>query len=154
MAREIIKRELLAILMESPCYFSIPLRKRLEFIKFFSQQSVFHHLCKYNSQMISVKSDQKRPDFVKAIYIPQKINRVLPTSCREGIGNVGMGNHLGIFAASRVGLQLWKVPRPLNRWSNIFGKPRTGKEKAEYSQTNHRRGSHCHKQPGSRNGIT
>ncbi len=33
-----IKRELLAVLMESPFYFTIPLKRRLEFIKFFSQR--------------------------------------------------------------------------------------------------------------------
>jgi hypothetical protein len=32
------KREILAVLMESPFYFTIPPRERLEFLKFFSQQ--------------------------------------------------------------------------------------------------------------------
>ena len=57
MARARFKKELLAVLMESPLYFSIPLQKRLEFIKFFSQQSVYHQLCKYNNYLISLKSD-------------------------------------------------------------------------------------------------
>jgi hypothetical protein len=35
-----IQRKLLAILMESPLYFTIPLKRRLEFIKFFSQRFV------------------------------------------------------------------------------------------------------------------
>jgi hypothetical protein len=38
MARARIERDLLAILMESPLYFTIPLKRRLEFIKFISQQ--------------------------------------------------------------------------------------------------------------------
>jgi hypothetical protein len=36
-----IKREIVALVMESPLYFTIPLRKRLDFIKFLSQQTVF-----------------------------------------------------------------------------------------------------------------
>ncbi len=36
----IIRRELLAIFMESPLYFKIPLRERLEFLKLFSEQSL------------------------------------------------------------------------------------------------------------------
>jgi hypothetical protein len=38
MASAHIKREILAVLMESPFYFTIPPRERLEFLKFFSQQ--------------------------------------------------------------------------------------------------------------------
>lgn len=40
MASSYIRREILAVLMESPFYFTIPLRKRLEFLKLFSQQSL------------------------------------------------------------------------------------------------------------------
>ena len=40
-----IKREIVAVLMESPLYFTIPLKKRLEFIMFFSQQPVYNHIC-------------------------------------------------------------------------------------------------------------
>jgi hypothetical protein len=36
-----IKREIVAAFMESPLYFTIPLDKRLEFIKFFSQPTVY-----------------------------------------------------------------------------------------------------------------
>jgi hypothetical protein len=36
-----IKREIVAAFMESPLYFTIPLDKRLVFIKFFSQPTVF-----------------------------------------------------------------------------------------------------------------
>jgi hypothetical protein len=48
MARARIKRDLLAILMESPLYFTIPLKRRLEFIKFFSQQAVYELIWKNN----------------------------------------------------------------------------------------------------------
>lgn len=40
-----IKREIVAVFMESPLYFTIPLKKRLEFIMFFSQQSVYDKFC-------------------------------------------------------------------------------------------------------------
>jgi hypothetical protein len=36
-----IKKEIVAIFMESPFYFTIPLAKRLAFIKFFSQKSIY-----------------------------------------------------------------------------------------------------------------
>jgi hypothetical protein len=36
-----IKREVVAAFMKSPLYFTIPLDKRLEFIKFFSQPTVY-----------------------------------------------------------------------------------------------------------------
>ncbi len=39
MASALSKREILAVLMESPIYFNIPLQERLEFLKFFSQRS-------------------------------------------------------------------------------------------------------------------
>ncbi len=38
MSRAKIERKILAVLMESPFYFTIPLRKRLDFLKFFSQR--------------------------------------------------------------------------------------------------------------------
>jgi hypothetical protein len=37
-----IKREIVSIVMESSFYFTIPLQRRLQFIKFFSQQPVFN----------------------------------------------------------------------------------------------------------------
>ena len=40
-----IKREIVAVFMESPLYFTIPLKKRLEFIMFFSQQPIYKHIC-------------------------------------------------------------------------------------------------------------
>jgi len=39
-----IKREIVAVFMESPLYFTIPLKRRLEFIIFFSQQPVYNHI--------------------------------------------------------------------------------------------------------------
>jgi hypothetical protein len=43
-----IKREIVAVLMESPLYFSIPLKKRLEFIMFFSQKLVYNQIVELN----------------------------------------------------------------------------------------------------------
>lgn len=39
-----IKKEIVSIFMESPFYFTIPLPKRLAFIKFFSQRSVYSNI--------------------------------------------------------------------------------------------------------------
>ena len=48
-----IKREIVAVFMESPLYFTIPLKKRLEFIMFFSQQPIYNHICELNeAQML------------------------------------------------------------------------------------------------------
>jgi hypothetical protein len=47
-----IKREIVAVFMESPLYFSIPLKKRLEFIMFFSQQPIFNHICELNEHQM------------------------------------------------------------------------------------------------------
>ena len=62
MANQKIKREILAVFMESPIYFTIPLKTRLEFLKFFSQKSVYHRLCEYNEHLIDNKSDSRRED--------------------------------------------------------------------------------------------
>ena len=48
-----IKREIVAVFMESPLYFTIPLKKRLEFIMFFSQQPVYNHICKLNKHLLN-----------------------------------------------------------------------------------------------------
>jgi len=48
-----IKREIVAVFMESPLYFSIPLKKRLEFIMFFSQQPVYNHICELNKHLLN-----------------------------------------------------------------------------------------------------
>ena len=58
-----IKKEILAVLMESPLYFTIPLRKRLEFLKLFSQQSIPHSIFEYKELRISGKSDFKWATF-------------------------------------------------------------------------------------------
>ncbi len=57
MKRPKIEREILRVLMKSPLYFTIPLQKRLEFIMFFSQQSVYHRFCAYNKRLINGKAD-------------------------------------------------------------------------------------------------
>jgi hypothetical protein len=54
MEKSKIKREIVAVFMESPFYFSIPLKKRLEFITFFSQQPVYNQICQLNKQLLNV----------------------------------------------------------------------------------------------------
>ncbi len=54
-----IKREIVAVLMESPFYFSIPLKKRLIFIKFFSQQPICTQLSKFNENLRCGERDLK-----------------------------------------------------------------------------------------------
>ena len=48
-----IKRELVAVFMESPLYFSIPIKKRLEFIMFFSQEPVYNHIFELNKPLLN-----------------------------------------------------------------------------------------------------
>ncbi len=45
------KRAILAVFMESPFYFTIPLQRRLEFLKFFSQQSVYERIFEHNPHL-------------------------------------------------------------------------------------------------------
>jgi hypothetical protein len=60
MAGEKNKKKILAVLMESPFYFTIPLRRRLEFLNFCSQQSVFHQILVHNKQiLLNGTSEQK-----------------------------------------------------------------------------------------------
>lgn len=66
MARAKIKREILAALMESPFYFDIPLRQRLAFINFSSQQSVYHRIRAYNENMIKGQANRAVRDLAKA----------------------------------------------------------------------------------------
>jgi hypothetical protein len=47
-----IKREIVAVLMESPLYFTIPLKKRLEFIMFFSKQPIYNYICDLNKHQM------------------------------------------------------------------------------------------------------
>jgi hypothetical protein len=41
-----------AVFIESPLYFTIPLKKRLEFILFFSQQPIYNHICELNKHQM------------------------------------------------------------------------------------------------------
>jgi hypothetical protein len=60
-----IKRELVAVFIESPLYFTIPLKKRLEFIMFFSQQPIYDHICELNKhQMLGKRVWQELRLFV------------------------------------------------------------------------------------------
>ena len=48
-----IKREIVAVFMESPLYFSIPLKKRLEFIMFFPQKPVYNQIVELNRPLLN-----------------------------------------------------------------------------------------------------
>ncbi len=69
MAKAKIQREFLAVVMESPLYFSAPLQKRLEIPNFFSQKSVHYGICAYNQHLISGKCNMKLREFDKARII-------------------------------------------------------------------------------------
>jgi hypothetical protein len=62
MSRAKIERKILAVFMESPLYFSIPLQRRLEFLKFFSQRSVYSRIFEHNPKLFSPKADTKQLD--------------------------------------------------------------------------------------------
>jgi|GEM_PF-597165 len=64
-----VKREILAIFMESPIYFNIPLRNRLEFLKVFSEQYFPHPNCEYKGLRICGKSDFEGAAFDKTMNI-------------------------------------------------------------------------------------
>ena len=57
-----IKREIMAVVMKGPLYFTIPLQRRLQFIKFFSQQPVFKAIFDPQLRQAVRKDDLKRPD--------------------------------------------------------------------------------------------
>jgi hypothetical protein len=59
MSRTKIERKILAVLMESPFYFTIPLQMRLDFLKFFSQRSVYNRIFEHNQQLLSTKAGRK-----------------------------------------------------------------------------------------------
>ncbi len=63
MGRASIKRELLAVFMERPLYFNIPLRKRLEFLKLFSAQPVPQLICEYTEHLIGGGFDFEAREF-------------------------------------------------------------------------------------------
>ena len=52
MEKRKIKKEIVAVFMESPLYFTIPLKNRLDFIKFFSQQPIYNHICELNEHQM------------------------------------------------------------------------------------------------------
>jgi hypothetical protein len=60
-----IKSEIVKVFMESPLYFTIPLKKRLEFIVFFSQKPIYNHICELNEhQMLGKRVWQELRPFV------------------------------------------------------------------------------------------
>ena len=65
MERPRIQRRLLALFMDSPFYFTIPLRRRLEFLKFFSQHSVYNRISEYNEPLRNGKSPSEAADLNK-----------------------------------------------------------------------------------------
>lgn len=62
-----IQRRLLSELMKSNYYFNIPLKKRLEFIKFFSIPHVFNLLCECNDNLINSKADFNLVTLIKPL---------------------------------------------------------------------------------------
>jgi hypothetical protein len=54
-----IKKEIVAVVMKSPSYFTIPLQRRLQFIKFFSQQKVFNAILDPPLGQVARKGNQK-----------------------------------------------------------------------------------------------
>ncbi len=65
MARAKIQRAFLAVVMESPLYFSAPLLKRLGMPNFFSQRSLHYRICAYNQHLINGKGNLKMWKFDK-----------------------------------------------------------------------------------------
>ena len=55
MAKAKIRREFLAVVMESPVYFSIPILKRLVIRNFFSQRSLHYRISAYNHHLGNAK---------------------------------------------------------------------------------------------------
>ncbi len=55
-------KKILAVFMESPFYFTIPLSRRLEFLKFFSQQSVYERILDHNSHLLDQEPDPKQQE--------------------------------------------------------------------------------------------
>ena len=55
-----IKKEIVAVFMESPLYFTIPLKKRLEFIMFFSQKPVYNQIIELNKDRRAGKRSASR----------------------------------------------------------------------------------------------
>ena len=66
MARAKNRREFLAVVMESPGYFSAPLQLRLGFRNIFSQQSVHYRIFAYNQGLIGEECYLKLREFDKS----------------------------------------------------------------------------------------
>jgi hypothetical protein len=68
-----IKREIMAVVMKGPLYFTIPLQRRLQFIKFFSQQSVFNAILDPQLRQGVRKDDLKRLDRALVKFPPVSV---------------------------------------------------------------------------------
>jgi hypothetical protein len=62
-----IKREIVTVVMKSSLYFTIPLQRRLEFIKFFSQQPVLNAVVDPQIGQAARKDYLKQPDLIRAL---------------------------------------------------------------------------------------
>jgi hypothetical protein len=62
MDRTWIKKELLGVLMESPFYFSIPLARRLELIRYFSKQSLYQAVRENRKQQFNGIFNKTNPE--------------------------------------------------------------------------------------------
>jgi hypothetical protein len=56
-----IKREIVAVFMESPFYFTIPLQKRLQFVKYFIQKAVSNEISELQIYQ-ETRNNDLRPD--------------------------------------------------------------------------------------------
>jgi hypothetical protein len=79
-----INRKIVAVAMESPAYFTIPLQSRLQFIKFLSQQSVFNAIFDSPLCQATRKDDLKQPDLIRA---SDKFS-LFSVSSRSGVPNL------------------------------------------------------------------
>ena len=62
-----IKREIVTLVMESPLYFTIPLPRRLQFIKFLSQQAVFRAIFDLQLRQATQNDDLNQSDSIRAL---------------------------------------------------------------------------------------
>ena len=90
-----IKREIVAVFMESPLYFSIPLKRGLEFIMFFSQQPVYDHIGELNKDRRA--ESEAHPAF-KIIPFPYLSNAMI--CCLFKIINTRSANFVQEFPAT------------------------------------------------------
>ncbi len=66
MARAKIKRGLLAVVVESPSYFSTPLQMRSGSLNFFSPRSIYYRLYAYDQGVIGEECYLKMAEFDKS----------------------------------------------------------------------------------------